>query len=399
MKIGILGNMNNMYFSLARYLADEGYDCDLLVFDNEPSHFHPTADTFTVHPNLVIKQLAWGDAAHFLKKQEQASIDLQPYSFLIGNGTAPAFVHSIGRVLDIFIPYGHDLYQYPFGHLVHPFRQLAYWSMAWHQLRGIRQCPYIIFDKTSAAFDRVFQRLKYKGKRIVSPPPLFYSKEYEAALAAHQTENPYFSLLQELRGQNDLLVLQHIRQFWKRHPDHWNMKGNNHLINGYAQFLTANPSCKSKLLLFEYGADVERTKELIHRLGLNENILWFPKTMRKNLMTFIQLSDVVVGELHHAWNTYCVVLETLAMSKPLIHKRDDAYLADAYPKLYPMLHASSADSVCQALQTVWQNNEAAREMGREGKAWFDEYCVKKPLRHISRLIDEKQAGLHDQKPF
>lgn len=394
MKIGILGNMNNMYFSLARYLADEGYDCDLLVFDHEPAHFHPSADTFDGHPNLAIKYLTWGDAAHFLLKRRQAAADLQPYSFLIGNGTAPAFVHAAGRVLDLFIPYGEDLYRLPFATLVHPLRQLSYLALAWHQRQGIRQAPHLLFDKTNPRFDRVFQRINYKGTRTVSPPPLLYSKEYETALAQRQTSNPYFSVLQELRSQNDLLVLQHARQFWKPHSDQWSMKGNHHLIEGYAKFLAANPSCRARLLLFEYGLDVKHTKKLIDGLGLGKQVVWFPKTVRKNLMTFIQMSDVVVGELEHPWNTYCVMMEALAMNKPLIHNRNDAYLTDAYPELYPMLQASSAGDVCQALQAALHNKEAMREMGEQGKAWFDEYCVKKPLRHITRLIEEKQKGLH-----
>jgi glycosyltransferase involved in cell wall biosynthesis len=396
MKIGILGNMNNMYFSLARYLADEGYTCELLVFDGEPSHFHPDADTFEGHPKLIIKQVQWGDAAGFLKMRRQAADDLAAYDFLIGNGTAPAFAHATGRVLDLFVPYGHDLYQYPFGHIVHPIRQLSYWTMAWHQLRGIRQCPYIMFDKTNASFDKVFQRLKYRGKRITCPAPLFYSKEYDETLEQHKDSNPYFSVLQNLRSQNELLILQHIRQVWKWRPDHWNLKGNDHLVKGYAKFLADNPSRKVKLLLFEYGIDVDRTKKLVADLQLNDHVQWFPKTLRKNLVSFIQASDVVVGELHHPWNTYCVVLETLAMGKPLIHKRDDAYLEDAYPELYPMLHASSPESVCNALQFILQNNEAKEEMGRKGRAWFDKYCVEDPVRQISCLIAEKQNGLHGQ---
>lgn len=384
---------------MARYLADDGYDCELLVFDNEPSHFHPDADTFDGHPNLRIKQVSWGDPAHFLKKGKQAAADMAPYSFLIGNGAAPAFAHAAGRVLDLFVPYGEDLYQYPFGHFVNPVRQVSYWTMAWHQLRGIRQCPYILFDKTNADFDKVFHRLKYKGKRITSPPPLFYSKEYDWRLKQNEQSNPYFTELQQLRNENELLVLQHIRQVWKQPRSGWNLKGNDRLIRGYAQFTEKHPACKTKLLLFEYGEDVNNTKKLIEDLQLTEYVRWFPKTLRKNLMSFIHTSDVVVGELHHSWNTYCVVLETLAMSKPLIHKRNDAYLADAYRELYPMLYGESAESVCRALQTVLENKTAAAEMGNKGRVWFENYCVEEPLRHIVRLIEEKQNGLHDQNPF
>ena len=230
MKIGIIGNMNNMYFPLARYLADEGYDCDLLLFDYEPSHFHPSADTFQKEFNFKIKKLNWGDPAHFFRTQKQAKEDLKEYSFLIGNGTAPAFVNRMGRVLDLFIPYGEDLYIWPFAPLVHPLRQIPYIGLAWHQFKGIQRCPFILFDKTSPAFEKVFQKLRYTGKRIVSPPPLFYYKEYEKELGRHAATNPYFNLLNQLRAENDLLVLQHIRQFWRRYRDKWHMKGNDLLL-------------------------------------------------------------------------------------------------------------------------------------------------------------------------
>lgn len=392
MKIGILGNMNNMYFSMARYLAEEGYDCDLLLFDYEPAYFHPTADTFRQTLNFTVKQLTWGDYGRFFINPERIEKDLQPYTFLIGNGTAPAFVHKIGRRLDLFVPYGGDLYAFPFPRLVRPHKLLSNFVFAAAQRKGILQCPYILFDKASPHFEQVFRRLNYRGEQIVSPPPLFYYKEYEADLKKHETENPHFEQLEKLRAENDLLVLQHTRQFWKFHFDLWSRKGNDRLIKGYAAFRQRNPHTKSTLMLLEYGLDVTATKRLIASLGLEEHVVWFPKTLRKYLMMFIEASDVVVGELRYSWNTYCVVLEALSMGKPLLHKRTDADLAGAYPELYPMLHASSAAEVCSGLEEVANNKQKAVRMGAQGKEWFLRYCVQKPLEHIKSLLAEK--GIH-----
>ena len=44
-KIGFLGNNNNNNFAIARYMRDRGFDCDLLIFDHEVNHFHPSCDT------------------------------------------------------------------------------------------------------------------------------------------------------------------------------------------------------------------------------------------------------------------------------------------------------------------------------------------------------------------
>lgn len=394
MKIGILGNMNNMYFSLARYLADEGYDCELLVFDYEPDHFHPTADTFKSELNFAIRQLNWGDYGRFFIRPEQIKSDLAPYEFLIGNGTAPAFVNRIGRKLDLFIPYGGDLYAFPFLRPVHPFKFFSYWAFTKHQRAGIRQSPYILFDKASPEFEKVFGQLPYTGKRIVSPPPLFYHREYEVELERREAENPHTEILKKLRAENDLLILQHIRQFWKFHFDLWSRKGNDKLIEGYALFRQKNPQVKAKLLLFEYGLDVVATRRLIKSLGLEKHVVWFPKTQRKHLMQFIKISDVVVGELHYAWNTYCVVLETLATGKPLMHKRADADMKSAYSRLYPMLHASTAQSVCEGLQQAAGDKTKMAQIGAGGRQWFLEYCVEKPLTHIKALIAAKEKSVH-----
>jgi len=390
MKIGILGNMNNMYFSLARFLADEGYDCDLMIYDYEPAHFHPTADSFRTQFSFGIRQLNWGDPANFLqKKREDIEADLAPYDFLIGNGSAPAFLHRIGRRLDLFMPYGDDLYALPFPRVVHPKRQLAYLALAWHQRKGIQETPFVLFDKTNPAFEKLIDRLRLKGNRIVVPAPLFYLREYEQTPpGAH----PYKTLLEQLRLENDLLILQHIRQLWKKHPDVWTQKGNDQLIRGYASFLKNHPGVRAKLLLFEYGIDINASKELIRELGIEDHVLWFPKMERKHLISFIKTSDLVVGELFHSWNSYCVVAETLAFGKVLMHKRNAADFQDVYEEDYPMIHASTAEEVERGLHSALLQKGSMREMEEGGRRWFQRYYIDKPLAFIKEIISKKERA-------
>ena len=188
------------------------------------------------------------------------------------------------------------------------------------------------------------------GVRITCPPPLFYHKEYDSELCARQSENPYLPRLRELREKNDILILQHTRQFWKKSRDKWNLKGNDVLIKGYGEFLQMNPSVKSNLILFEYGIHVDASKNLIKELGIENHVTWLPKMPRKYLVSVIQISDLVVGELHHSWLTYCVVLETISMAKPLMQKRTDSEFLVAYSELYPMLHATSPASVREGFE-------------------------------------------------
>ncbi len=391
MKVGIIGNMNNMYFSLTRYLLDLGYDCDQLIFDYEPAHFHPSSDSNNAELINHCKELSWGDPARFLHLNfSQIKKDLEPYSFLIGSGPAPAFVNRIGRKLDIFIPYGDDLYSLPFFRIVHPVRTPAYLALAYYQMKGIRATPYVIFDKTNVRFEKIFAKLKYKGQRIFSPPPLLYHKEYAAEkMIKNEKDNPGLSVMRKLRADNDLVIVQHIRQLWKRHSDIWSNKGNDKLIKGFADFINMHPGIKAKLILFEYGTDVQYSRQLIDQLGMQENVIWFSKMPRKHIMYVIDNCDMVVGELIHSWLTYCVVFEALCMGKPLMHKRIDKDFTEEYTSLYPMIYADSQETILEGLKQLLKKKEELIQLGIKGKEWFLHYGVKKPVDHIVEIIKKK----------
>lgn len=395
MKIGIIGNMNNSYFSLTRYLRDEGYDCELLILNDEPSHFDPACDTFSDDYTTYCKYVNWGAPCDFIKHDfDLIKRDLAPYHVLIGNGPAPAYAAKIGRKLDVFIPYGYDIYSLPFFRLVYPHNLLAYAVVRHYQKKGIRQCSYILFDRTNKAFEKQLQKLNYPGQRIISPAPMVYHKDYEGGWQEKTANDPLLVQLKKLRKENEILLVQHARQLWKNSADKWSYKGNHLLIEGYAQFVKDHPLLKIKLVLFEYGNDVGETKKLIDKLGIEKNIVWMPKMARNKLMAVLAVSDMVIGELHHSWLTYGVALEALCMGKPFMHKRIDEEFSGDYPELYPMLYAASAQAVYTGLVRAVKDKDGLKAIGNKGREWFLTYCVNLPVSSIKTIIDKKRVALY-----
>jgi glycosyltransferase involved in cell wall biosynthesis len=394
MKIGILGNMNNMSFALTRYLRDMGYDCELLIFKDEPEHFHPSNDTDNSGYKTYCKKVEWGDPADFLKQDfSVVAKDLAPYGFLIGHGPAPAYVTKVNRNLDVFMPYGYDLYSLPFFKLVHPLRMAAYALVRHYQRLGIKKSSHILFDKTNPHFEQFFERLGLENKRIVCPFPMVYSKEYDEMTDAGASSD-WKEQLKEWRDDHDFLVVQHIRQVWKKSADPWSFKGNHHLIKGYKKFTQQHPKLRSKLILFEYGTDVAASKKLIAALELEPHITWLPKMPRKKLVDVIRIADLLVGELHHSWLTYGGVMEALCLGKPFLHKRDDAQYREFYPELYPNFYADSEATALAALDQAYASRADLKSIGDKGREWFDKYCVTLPLDIITGLIKKKQrAGI------
>ena len=389
MKIGIIGNMNNSYFSLARYLRDEGYNCELLIFKNEPEHFDPSFDTFTNNYKSYCKKLTWGDPANFLSQDLSiVKKDLEPYNFLIGNGPAPGYAARVGRKLDIFIPYGYDLYSLPFYRLVHPFRMLSYFQMAHYQKKGIKESRFILFDRTNKAFEKIFETLAHNGERIISPAPMLYHKDYENRSSA--IEDPVLDRVKKIRAENEILFVQHARQIWKKAPDKWSYKGNDLLIKGYQKFVFQFPNVKAKLILFEYGENVDHTKKLIDELQLNEAVEWLPRMPRNKLMQVLYASDLIIGELHHSWLSYGVALEALCAGKPFMHKRIDEEFKNDYDRLYPMIYADSVETVFEGLKKTLLNKTEMQIIGDGGKQWFYKYCVDRPVEEIKKIIAKRE---------
>ena len=61
MKIALIGNMNNNFYSFYRYFNDLKFDVELLIFKNEPKIFKLQNDEPNKINETKIKQLSWGD--------------------------------------------------------------------------------------------------------------------------------------------------------------------------------------------------------------------------------------------------------------------------------------------------------------------------------------------------
>ena len=91
--------------------------------------------------------------------------------------------------------------------------------------------------------------------------------------------------------------------------------------------------------MFENGEDVDRSKDLIKKLNIENYVKWFPVTDRKDIMIGISLCDVGVAEIGNlSWITYSTVCEFMCMSKPIIMYREDELYKDIM-NIYTILKA------------------------------------------------------------
>lgn len=413
-KIALLGNMNNNLFNMCRYLRDRGYDATLFIFPYDSAHFMPEADSFDDSYTAYVKRLNWGNPYELNAVSKQEIVDeFKDFDFIIGCGTAPAFLSKAHIKLDLFAPYGSDLYHYPFFNLFSPKRLVDYflnffknsekaqalpsrpanWQgyipFVLNQRKGIRQsrnCA--VLSSGQDAYSKSLKRLAFRNNYFRFTIPMIYTGQYnETGIAKYQATSKWYDQFRKIRESHDFLIFANCRHCWKNEKDPVSFKGNDRLFEGFRKFVT-NYSGKAAIITFEYGTDYPESKKLCNYLEISKHVFWFPLLERKELMIGMNMSDLVVGNLSDAsWATYGIVYESMTLRKAIMHHRNDSL----YPKdvLYPMVNAFSSEMVASNLQYYSRHPEQLQAIGEGAHKWFIKNCIDYPINEIIRMIEFK----------
>ena len=133
-------------------------------------------------------------------------------------------------------------------------------------------------------------------------------------------------------------------------------------------------------------------------LGLTKNVLWIPRTSRKNLLWLLKHVDVGVGEFIEIERTLWggVGLEVLATGKPLIHGflfKDGEYEAIYDHPEPPLLKVKSKEDVKMHLLDLLADHSKAKAIGEASKAWFNTYNGQNLAGKWLDLLDNTRSKL------
>jgi hypothetical protein len=392
-KVAFLGNMNNNHFAMARYLRDRGVDADVLMFDNEPEHFHPSADSYDDSFASFCRTLTWGNPAKWARASNEAiARDLCGYQVIVGCGLAPAFCRRIGRPLDIFVPYGADLYYFTRYHLTYPNRILGTWLAVAHQRKGIPQSSVFHMDVTNRLYEDRWAEFRGNAQRWYCGMPMVYTGVYSPENVRRVAESTRWAReFATIRGQSDLLLFSHVRHVWGGPSSDPGQKGTDRLLEGLALFMRCHPGITVNLITFSYGTSIHESKALVSKLRLEKSVHWFPLASRRDLMCGILHADIVCSEFEHSWLSGGVLYEAMVMEKPIVGFRDDRLYSGQYPRLYPILNARTPESICARFEEYLGDPGAHRARGQQGRRWYDEFVVQPTLDRYMAFIAARGA--------
>ena len=217
-KVAFIGNMNNNHFAVVRFLRDEGLEVDLLLTNDGFDHFHPKSDTSSLNFQTYVHQLSWGDARSFLgTNARQIKSDLGQYGILFGCGLAPAYCAKASRSLDVFIPYGGDIWSSTRFQLVSPHLLPSVWCATYMQRKAISCCNVVQLDDSFEMYNRRIDKLcqnPSQGRWKFGVPMVYHPDYSDDKLQCLLSRTHWGHEFQDIRQNTELMLFSSVRHHW-----------------------------------------------------------------------------------------------------------------------------------------------------------------------------------------
>jgi hypothetical protein len=149
-----------------------------------------------------------------------------------------------------------------------------------------------------------------------------------------------------------------------------------------------------RLILVEWGVDIDASKALIHQLGLDEFVSWVPPMNKKSLWHQYCRSHAVLDQFSLP-ALGGVGFETLALGRRLITKIDVEQLRLFFGCPPPVLPATNVAELADSIRSVVLDPDDKAGKGKAGRQWIRDYHSAERIvslqADVSRALIEKGA--------
>jgi len=378
--VACIGNMNNMLYPIAKILSQKGLPVTLFLLD-EYENFIPPNDFIGGDFDMV--KLGWNERTFSNTSKEDILGIFKGFNFFIGMDYSAAYMTKAGIRLDIYMPAGSDLFDWPFKKFNSAFPEM--WeiskvtcAMAQHQ--GIKYAKFFSLDSTDTNSENTLLKINIKGVRIPTLPLIYHQN---LSLNIEQEE---IAFIRKLKTDGCFIIMQQGRQAWKYSDTNPHQKGNDILIKGFGTFLRNSDMANNKLVLFSYGEDVKSTEELINELDLMLNVIWIKPLNVLYVQQILKYAHIIVGNLKIGRLSYGAVYEALACKVSFMGYREDQLYKENYDKLYPMINVATPEEVADQLEYYYHNRKELTTMGEQGHDWLLNYAINPSVQKVLEII-------------
>jgi glycosyltransferase involved in cell wall biosynthesis len=355
MRIKIYGAPLSISYNLAKFLKKREMDVTLYV-DRAPldKSYRPEWEDEDINYDSCgwIKQVdvRLGNCLFRRKREKEFLRDLRDADILHMQGESNIWA-SFTDVPYLYHSYGYDLDQMPFRVNSLKSRILAYFLK-----RSILKANRVLLAPHQK---EVLKKLKLNVRTVYVPCPIDGDK-YK------RRETPLKDRLRK-DGNYDFVFFSPTRHEWAHsRPSN---KGNDKFIKAFGRFVKSS-SKKALLILVEKGDDLDASKALVKKCGLEKYVMWIKPQTKEGLIEFYSASDIVFDQCALGGFGQ-VFLESMSCGTPtFIYLKGYDGLYDEDP---PCVNVSTEDGIFENLISLTENPERLKDVGKKSRNWIMKY--------------------------
>ena len=202
-------------------------------------------------------------------------------------------------------------------------------------------------------------------------------------------------LREKLRREHDVdhVLVAPARHHWKHCPPgletSW-LKRNDILIRGLGRFFAARPHTRALVVFFDWGQEVELSKQLVAECGFADRVRWEPLASKPVIHEYYNAADIVFDQFNDGIGTFGgVVPESLATGTPVVLNYKKELHHWCFAELPPLVDARTDDDVAHATMRLLDDDAYRRQLGDQGLRWFREY-------HSSEVVIRILTDVYDE---
>ena len=156
------------------------------------------------------------------------------------------------------------------------------------------------------------------------------------------------------------------------HPTNliWRHKNNHLLIKGFLKFVKENKD--STLVMIDRGEDTQKTKEMVKKLNLQNNVQFIKGPLNSSQMLEWYNSVDIVADSFKFPAMSGITNESLCCEKPVITYYPHEEFEGTYQEHPPVRNASTSNQIYENLIFL-SDNKKRIEIGKKGREWIYKY--------------------------
>jgi len=190
-----------------------------------------------------------------------------------------------------------------------------------------------------------------------------------------------------LKSNVDLLVVAPARHDWVD-------KGNDRYIKAFARLV--KDGVNARLVLNEWGKDIDKSKKLISELDISQKVKWFPLLPEQDLLKLFNVADVIIDQCGIPDTFGMITPKAMSCGLPVITKYKHKINKWAFPERPPLLAAEDEDSIFSFLKSLACNYNAYKDLSSYAREWIKKYhsknVVKQKFDEVKKIVKNKKGN-------